>query len=80
MGLARAAALVWRPTTPRPAYTESYREKGATLIVDLVDSSYKEMVWCGTARDTRADNSDKNVKTFNKAMDEKFKNFPPKKK
>jgi hypothetical protein len=38
------------------------------------------MVWRGTARDTLADSSDKNVKTFEKAMDKMFKNFPPKKK
>jgi hypothetical protein len=65
---------------PRPAYTDSYQEKEATLIVDLVDNSDKEMVWRGTARDTLADSSERNVKTFNKAMDKMFKSFPPKKK
>jgi hypothetical protein len=70
----------WYGGPPRPVYTETYQEKEATLIVDLVDNSDKEMVWRGTARDTLADSSDKNVKTFNKAMDKMFKNFPPKKK
>jgi len=32
------------------------------------------------ARDTLADSSDKNLKTFNKALDKMFKSFPPKKK
>jgi hypothetical protein len=63
-----------------PTYTQSYQEKEATLLVDLVDNSNKQMVWRGTARDTLADSSDKNVKTFEKAMDKMFKNFPPKKK
>jgi Domain of unknown function (DUF4136) len=61
-------------------YTESYPEKEATLIVDMVDNSNQEMVWRGTARDALADSSDKNVKTFTKAMDKMFKNFPPRKK
>ena len=65
---------------PRPVTTQSYQEKEATLTVDLVNNSNKEMVWRGMARDTLADSSDKNVKTFNKAMDKMFKNFPPAKK
>lgn len=62
---------------PRPMYPQTYQEKEATLVVDLVDNSKKEMVWRGTAKDTLSDNSDKNVKTFDKAMDKMFKNFPP---
>lgn len=65
---------------PRPATTQSYQEKEATLPVDLVNNANKEMVWRGMARDTLADSSDKNVKTFNKAMDNMFKSFPPAKK
>ena len=64
----------------RPITTQTYQEKEATLTVDLVDNSDKEMVWRGVAKDTLADSSDKNVKTFNKAMDKLFKNFPPQKK
>lgn len=37
------------------------------------------MVRRGEAKDTLADSSAKNVKTFNKAMDKLFKNFPPQK-
>jgi hypothetical protein len=62
-----------------PRYSTSYVEKQATLIVDLVDNSNKQMVWRGVARDTLADSSDKNLKNFNKAMDKMFKSFPPKK-
>jgi hypothetical protein len=65
---------------PRPITTQTYQEKEATLTVDLVDNSDKEMVWRGVAKDTLADSSDKNVKMFNKAMDKLFKNFPPTKK
>lgn len=70
----------WYGAPPRPIHTESYQEKEATLVVDLVDNSDKQMVWRGTARDTLAESSDKNVKTFNKALDKMFKNFPPKQK
>jgi hypothetical protein len=62
---------------PRPMYTQTYQQKEATLVVDLVDNSNKEMIWRGTAQDTLSDSSDKNVKTFDKAMDKMFKNFPP---
>lgn len=65
---------------PPPTRTLSYQEKEATLLVDLVDNSNKEMVWRGTAQDTLSDSSDKNVKTFEKAMDKMFKTFPPAKK
>ncbi len=40
---------------PRPIGTQSYQEKEATLTVDLVDNSNKEMVWRGVAKDTLAD-------------------------
>jgi hypothetical protein len=70
----------YHPYGPRPVGTQTYQEKEATLTVDLVDNSDKEMVWRGVAKDTLADSSDKNVKTFNKAMDKMFKNFPPQKK
>ena len=63
-----------------PRQYQSYVEKQATLVVDMIDLSTKEMVWRATARDTLADSSDKNIKTLNKAMDKMFKNFPPKKK
>lgn len=65
---------------PRPVYTDSYQEKQATLVVDMVDTSDKQMVWRATARDTLSESSDQNVNTFNKAMDKMFKNFPPKNK
>lgn len=66
----------WGPRPPR--YYQSYVEKQATLIVDIADNSSKEMVWRAVARDTLADNSEKNLKTFNKALDKMFKSFPPK--
>ena len=65
---------------PLPPPTKTDQKKDATLTVDLVDNSDKEMVWRGVAKDTLADSSDKNVKMFNKAMDKLFKNFPPTKK
>lgn len=35
---------------PRPITTQTYQEKEATLTVDLVDNSDKEMVWRGVAK------------------------------
>ena len=61
-------------------YRQSYQETQATLVVDLVNNSNKEMVWRGTAQYTLADGSDKNVKKFDKAMNKLFKNFPLQKK
>jgi hypothetical protein len=52
-------------------------EKHATLIVDLVDNSNKQMVWRAVVQDTLADKSDKNLKNFNNAINKMFKTCPP---
>lgn len=52
----------WGWGGPRSVTYQTYIDKEATLIVDLVDTSDKEMVWRGVARDTLSDNPEKNQK------------------
>jgi hypothetical protein len=49
-----------------------------TLVVDIADAKNKQALWRGSATDTIQDNSDKNIKTLDKAVQKLFKNFPPK--
>jgi len=50
-----------------------------TLVVDLVDSSSKELVWRGVASDTINPNAkpEKREKVINQAVAKLFKKFPP---
>jgi len=53
-----------------------------TLIVDLVDTKEKELVWRGTASDTLKENAtpEERDKNLNAAMAKLFENYPPKQK
>jgi hypothetical protein len=55
--------------------TETYRI--GTLVVDLVDTQSKELVWRGSSSDTLSNKSDKNIKNLNKGVEKMFKHFPP---
>ncbi len=55
--------------------TETY--KVGTLVVDLVDTQSKELVWRGSSSDTLSNESDKNIKNLNKGVEKMFKHFPP---
>ena len=48
-----------------------------TLVVDMFDSSTKQLVFRGTAEDEISDNPEKNAKRLEKASTKLFKNFPP---
>jgi Domain of unknown function (DUF4136) len=52
--------------------------KIGTLVVELSDAKQHELLWRGSATDTISDNSNKNIKTLDKALDKMFKNYPPK--
>ncbi|HWY71926.1 MAG TPA: DUF4136 domain-containing protein [Terriglobales bacterium] len=56
--------------------TETYQV--GTLIVDMFDSSTKELLWRGSASDTLSNKSDKNIKNLDKGVQKMFKNYPPK--
>ncbi len=49
-----------------------------TLVVDLFDSSTKEVVWRGVATDTISDKPEKNIKETQKVIEEMFKKYPAK--
>ncbi len=50
-----------------------------TLVVDLYDSHTHQLVWRGTSRETESGNMEKNTGKMQKAIDEMFYKFPPKK-
>ena len=57
-------------TTP-----ETYRV--GTLVVDLFDSSSKNLLWRGSLSDVISDKSSKNIKNLDKGVAKLFDHFPP---
>src|SRR5580693_162785 len=57
-------------TTP-----ETYRV--GTLVVDLFDSSTKNLLWRGSLSDGLSDESSKNIKNLDKGVVKLFDHFPP---
>ena len=66
----------WGGPTTTTYNTYTYRE--GTLVVEIADADGHQLLWRGTATDTLSDNSDKNIKMLNNAMNKLFKNYPPK--
>ena len=62
------------------ATTETIPEKIGDLTVDLFDAQGKQLVWRGHASDTLTSKPEKNEKKMDKAVDDMFKDFPPKSK
>jgi hypothetical protein len=56
--------------------TESEYTVG-TLVVDIFDTTGKDLLWRGIAQDEVSDKPEKNIKKLGKASDKLFKNFPP---
>lgn len=56
--------------------TETYQV--GTLVVDLFDSSTKELLWRGSVSDTLSNNSGSNIKKLDKGVEKMFKKYPPK--
>ena len=56
--------------------TETYQV--GTLVVDMFDSTTKELLWRGSASGTVSSKSDKNIKNLDKGVQKMFKNYPPK--
>ena len=55
--------------------TVEYKE--GTLILDLVESAQKQLVWRATIVGTLQDSSQDNVELANEAIAKAFKNYPP---
>jgi len=50
----------------------------ANLVVDLFESSSKNLLWRGLATEDLSNNSDKNTKSLDSDIAKMFKGFPPK--
>ncbi|HEY2169471.1 MAG TPA: DUF4136 domain-containing protein, partial [Candidatus Angelobacter sp.] len=55
--------------------TETY--KVGTIVVYLLDTQSKALVFRGSSSDTLSDKSDKNIKNLNKGVEKMFNHFPP---
>lgn len=62
------------------ATAESSTIDVGTIVLDMYDPATKQLVWTGRATKTLdpGNNSEKNQKNLDKAMDKLLKNFPPK--
>jgi Domain of unknown function (DUF4136) len=67
----------WGPGISTVDYN-TYITKTGTLVVELASAQNHMLMWRGSATDTLSDNSDKNIKTLNNALNKLFKNYPPK--
>ena len=66
----------WGP--PTQTVYNTYVTKQGTLVVDIADAKNKQLLWRGSATDTISDNSNKNIKTLDNAVNKLFKSYPPK--
>lgn len=64
----------WAPTYNEIMVT-NYRE--GTLIIDLIDTGTKDLVWRTYLTRVLSDNPDKNLKGADKDLEKAFENFPP---
>ena len=48
-----------------------------SLVVDLFDTRTKKLLWRGSSSDTLSNNSNKNIKNLDKAVQKMFRHFPP---
>jgi hypothetical protein len=55
----------------------THEDREGTLIVDLAESSKKELVWRAAIRAVLGDNLEENFKLANKGIAEAFKDYPP---
>jgi hypothetical protein len=55
----------------------TYEDHEGVLIVDLAESSKKELVWRAVIRAVMGDNLEKNFEMANKGVAEAFKDYPP---
>jgi hypothetical protein len=58
----------------------TYEYQEGTLIVDLAESSKKELVWRGTIVGTLGDSPEKNFEMANAGVVKAFEDYPPAKK
>jgi len=66
----------WRGFGDTATTTVSTYQVG-TLVVDIYDSTSKQLLWRGWASDTLSDKPEKNEAKLNKAIDKMLDHFPP---
>ncbi len=74
--------IVAYDTGGQPAYsieglTEVKEVKEGTLVVELVDSQFKKVVWSGIANDIVTDKPEKDLPKAQKIISKMFKQYPP---
>ena len=67
----------WGYLGPTTTTYNTWVTKEGTLVVEISDVKEKELLWRGSATDTISDNSNKNIKTLDKAVAKLFKGYPP---
>ncbi len=60
------------------ATTNTIVTKVGDVVVDIFDAKTKNLLWRGTDSNDLSSNSDKNIKSLQKDLDNMFKHFPPK--
>jgi hypothetical protein len=68
----------WRGFDDGTAVTTVEDVPVGTLVVDIFDTPTKKLIWRGVATEALSDKPEKNEKKLEKAVEEMFKNFPPK--
>jgi len=69
----------WGPGISTVQYN-TYITREGTLVVELANAKTPQLLWRGSATATISDNSEKNIKTLDKALSKLFKDYPPAKK
>jgi hypothetical protein len=62
---------------PQTVTYQTFITREGTLVVELANARTHELEWRGSVTDTIKDNSNKNIKVLDKALDKLFKNYPP---
>ncbi len=62
---------------PTTTTYNTFVTKEGTLVLELANSKDHQLLWRGSATATISDNSNKNIKTLDNALNKLFKNFPP---
>ncbi len=70
----------WGAPGPSTVTYNTYVTKQGTLVVEIADAKNKDLLWRGSATETISDNSNKNIKNLDKAVNKLFQKYPPKEK
>jgi Domain of unknown function (DUF4136) len=78
-GVPAAGTSVWTPSSIGGGPSSSVYVQKGTLMVDLVDSKAKKLVWRGIATGTLDTNSGKALQEVDKSVEKMFAEYPAKK-